>query len=105
MAKNEPLAIIQEYNEWREIIDINGSKGWVHSSILSPKRYVITSGSDVQKLHKFSNEKSRIIANVEPNVRCLLKSIGKNYCKVSCDSHTGWLKKDKLWGLLKEEQD
>lgn len=103
VAKNEPLAIIKESNEWRQVMDVSGGKGWIHSSILSPKRYVIVSGGVLQKLHIFNNEKSRILALIEPKVRCLLKSIGKDLCKVKCDHYTGWIKKDQLWGLLDNE--
>ena len=103
VAKNEPLAIIKEFNEWREIMDVSGGKGWIHSSILSPKRYVIISGKKLQKLHVFNTEKSRILALVEPDVRCLLKSIGRELCRVTCDEHTGWIKKNQLWGLMEDE--
>ena len=103
VAKNEPLAIIKESSEWREIMDVSGSKGWIHSSILSPKRYVIISGKKLQKIHVFNTEKSRILALVEPDVRCLLKSISRQLCKVTCDEYTGWIKKDQLWGLMEDE--
>ncbi len=101
--KNEPLAVLQEFNEWRKIRDINGSDGWMHSSILSTKRYVIIIDSELVNLHKFADAKSRIIAKVNKNVRCKLNKIGKVFCNVTCDGYSGWLYKETLWGILPNE--
>ena len=37
--KNLPVEIVQEFDTWRKIRDIDGEEGWVHQSLLSGKRF------------------------------------------------------------------
>lgn len=41
IKKGEPIEIIAEYEKWRQIRDIKGEGGWVHSSVVSGKRTVV----------------------------------------------------------------
>ena len=43
IKKNEPIEIIAESDNWRKIRDFDGEEGWIHSSLLSAKRYVVVS--------------------------------------------------------------
>ncbi len=43
IKKNEPIEIIAESDNWRKIRDFEGEEGWIHSSLLSGKRYVVVS--------------------------------------------------------------
>ena len=101
IKKGEPIEIIAEYEQWRQIRDIHGEGGWVHSSVLSGKRSVIIVSKEVVELTK-SPTNSRVVAKVSGNVRCLLNKCEKQYCKISCKNYTGWLSKALLWGIDKE---
>lgn len=47
VKKGEPVEITAEYGQWRQIRDVTGEGGWVHSSVLSGKRSVIIKSSGV----------------------------------------------------------
>lgn len=103
IKKGEPVEIIAEYGQWRQIRDIAGEGGWVHSSVLSGKRSVIIKSSKIMELIKTPSDTNRVIAKVHQNVRCLLYKCKDNYCQVRCQNKTGWLPKEILWGVYKEE--
>ena len=39
--KDMPVEIIDEYENWRKIIDIEGNQGWMHKSLLKGNRFAI----------------------------------------------------------------
>ncbi len=41
---NLPVEIVQEFDTWRKIRDMDGDDGWVHQSLLSGDRYGIVKG-------------------------------------------------------------
>ena len=102
IKKGEPVEIVAEYEQWRQIRDINGEGGWVHSSVLSGKRSVIILGKEIVALTR-SASNNKIVAKVSGNVRCVLNKCKEQYCQVSCQSHTGWLAKSLLWGVYDTE--
>lgn len=103
VKKGEPVEIIAEYGQWRQIRDIKGEGGWVHSSVLSGKRSIIITSSNIIDLTKTPNDKNRIIAKLHGDVRCLLNKCKGDYCQVKCQNKTGWLPKKALWGVYKQE--
>jgi len=109
VKKNEPVEIIAEYEQWRQIRDVKNDTGWVHSSVLSGKRSVIIIGQESKTITKKPVEKSKIIANIHPNVRCELKKCESDYCKIKCFSpenkkyYSGFIQKKDIWGVYKNE--
>ncbi len=103
VKKGEPVEIIAEYEQWRQIRDIKGEGGWVHSSVLSGKRSVIIIGQEIINLTKAPNDKSKIVARISNSVRCLLNKCQKNYCQINCKNYTGWVSKSSLWGVYEDE--
>lgn len=102
IRKGEPVEIIAEYEQWRQIRDIQGDGGWVHSSVLSGKKSVIIVGKGVVALTKSPNN-DRIVAKVSENVRCSLNKCKEQYCQISCQNYTGWVSKSFLWGVYDKE--
>ncbi|MCC8417326.1 MAG: hypothetical protein LN588_02180 [Rickettsia endosymbiont of Bryobia graminum] len=103
VKKGEPVEITAEYGQWRQIRDVTGEGGWVHSSVLSGKRSVIIKSSGVVDLTKIPDDKNRVVAKVSSDVRCLLNKCQNNHCQVRCQNKTGWLPKTILWGVYKKE--
>lgn len=99
IKKNEPFEVIRDFGQWRNIRDRNGELGWVHSSLLSNKRYVIINSKENIDLKKLKSSNSKTIAYLEPELRCSLKSCKDNWCKINCGSNTGWVRKNTLWGV------
>ncbi|WP_370664250.1 SH3 domain-containing protein [Candidatus Orientia mediorientalis] len=101
--KDEPLEIIDKFDQWYYVHDINNDFGWIHSSVLSPKRTVVINRETIQNLYKSSNYKSRVIAYIEPKVRCELKKCTVLMCKLRCKNYTGWVNRKILWGVYDYE--
>ncbi len=103
IKKGEPVEITAEYEQWRQIRDIKGEGGWVHSSVLSGKRSVIVVSPELVVLTRIPNDQNKIVARISNYVRCLLKKCKKDHCQVCCKNYTGWLPKTVLWGVYKDE--
>ena len=103
VKKGEPVEIIAEYEQWRQIRDIKREGGWVHSSVLSGKRSVIVVSSKLVALTQVANDQHKIVARISNYVRCLLNKCKQDYCQVYCKNYTGWLPKTVLWGVYKDE--
>ncbi|WP_375318866.1 SH3 domain-containing protein [Candidatus Tisiphia endosymbiont of Oplodontha viridula] len=99
IKKGEPIEIIAEYEQWRQIRDIKGEGGWVHSSVLSGKRSVIVVSPDLVALTRVADDPNKVVAKVSNHVRCLLNKCRKDHCQVRCKNYTGWLPKKLLWGV------
>ncbi|WP_410526022.1 SH3 domain-containing protein [Rickettsia endosymbiont of Polydrusus tereticollis] len=104
IKKGEPVEIIAEYEQWRQVRDVNGEGGWIHSSVLSGKRSVIIIGDKEIELTKGENPKSRVIAKLMPEVRCTLKKCKEQFCQISCKDYIGWVPKKVIWGVYNDEK-
>ncbi|MCF8462650.1 MAG: hypothetical protein K9G11_01915 [Rickettsiaceae bacterium] len=102
--KFEPLAVIQEFNEWRKVLDYESNESWIHSSLLSTKRYAVVSADGIHDLYRFATKKSRIVARIEKNTRCKLEKVSENFCLKSVDGYKGWIDKKALWGLMPSDK-
>lgn len=99
VKKGEPVEITAEYEQWRQVRDINGEGGWIHSSVLSGRRSVIIIGDKEIELTKNVNPQSKVIAKLMPKVRCNLKKCKEQFCQITCKDYTGWISKENLWGV------
>jgi SH3-like domain-containing protein len=103
VRKSEPVKITAEFEQWRRVEDINGFLGWVHSSVLSPKRSVIFTGTNMGMLLKKPTTKSRVIAKLEPGLRCSLDKVENNWSRIKCSGYKGWIENKHIWGLSQAE--
>ncbi len=111
-----PVEIIQEFDVWRKIRDVDGSEGWVHSTMLSGDRagYVApwANGDRFALRHGASGE-AGIAAWMTPGFRVAIKSCDGSWCEVAATSHpedapvatyVGYLLETDLWGVYQGEQ-
>jgi SH3-like domain-containing protein len=97
-----PVQVIDVHNEWRNIIDPEGDKGWVKKSLLSPRRTVITT-ADKNELRANPSPSATIIATVEKQVVCTVRVCSLHWCQVDAGVYRGWMEKASLWGILPAE--
>jgi SH3-like domain-containing protein len=104
IKKNEPVEIIAEFNDWRQIKDFDQENSWVHVSLISKKRFVIISSALPTSLYKKPFNNSKVTANVFPKVRCeFLDYCNTKWCKVRCSGEKGWIGRKDLWGVHTNE--
>jgi SH3-like domain-containing protein len=97
LKKGYPLRVLDEFENWRKIIDVNGVAGWVSNSQLSKKEYVIVKEIE-EIIYKFPTKKSKRIAIIRKNFVVKVKKCGKSWCSIREGKIKGWIKKDSLWG-------
>jgi SH3-like domain-containing protein len=101
--ENMPVEIIQEFDTWRKIRDMDGDDGWVHQSLLSGDRYGIVKGEANLGIRKDPSEKSRITAFYEPNVVTSIDECQAAWCHVMTEGYDGWVQRKFLWGIYDSE--
>lgn len=99
-----PLQVIQEFDTWRKIRDVDGEEGWVHQSLLSGTRHVLVQGDKVMTLYKKADSGARPVAQIETGVVAKLNECADNWCQVSASGYDGWLLKSSLWGVYEHEE-
>jgi len=107
IQKGLPVMIIAKYDHWRKIRDPFGSESWIHKSLLSSKRFVMTINNTPTKLMEDSNDNSNLIALIKKNVIMELIAARGNWCSVRIysggEKYRGWLKKSDVFGVFENE--
>ncbi len=98
-----PVEIIQEFDTWRKIRDMDGDSGWVHTSMLSGDRSVIVKGEVPLSVRKEALEGSNPVVLLEPNVVAEVGGCHGTWCEVSSQGYTGWAQRKFLWGIYDSE--
>lgn len=102
--KNLPVEIIQEFDTWRKIRDVDGEEAWVHQSLLSGNRFVMQNSNQSEQLLKTKEPDSRIVALVESKAILSVDSCENNMCNVSSMGLNGWIPLVSLWGVYEGER-
>jgi len=102
--KNQPIEIIQEFDTWRKIRDVDGEEAWVHQSLLSGKRYAIQNSGDKISLFSRASDESRAVALVEFGAIMRLDSCENAWCSISVSGYEGYIPYDSLWGIYEGER-
>ncbi|KFC61361.1 Hypothetical protein precursor [Devosia sp. LC5] len=108
-----PIEIVQEFDTWRKIRDIDGDEGWVHQNLLSGTRagYVtplMANGEIALRSDKSGNAGVR--ARLGPGLRVQIKECDGEWCEVSAAqpgnehrSYSGYLRQEEIWGVYPDE--
>lgn len=96
--KGLPVELLGASADWRRIRDHEGTKGWVHQSTLSSERSVLVIGAE-GILKRAPDQEASGVARLEPGVIAQLASCTASWCRVSVESHSGWLARRSLYGL------
>ncbi len=103
--KGAPVEVVAEFELWRKVKDWQGSESWIHKSMLSNKRTakVITPGEN--NLYAEPDYKSKVIARAEDEtVAEIVKCPAEHgFCLLKFGQISGWMSKNNLYGVYKEE--
>lgn len=98
-----PVEVVQEKDFWRKVRDIQGTEGWVHQALLSPRRGAIIKGA-VRTLRREPREDSPAVARAEPDVIGQLLQCKDAWCRIEVSGLRGWLKRTEFWGVYPNEK-
>lgn len=98
-----PVEVIAEYELWRQIRDVEGDTGWIHTSLLSNRRTIlITDGQ--RPLYEDPSEDSSVLLLADPGVQGKLIECDGHWCQVEIAGNEGWLKTTDFYGVLENEK-
>lgn len=110
-----PVEIIQEFDTWRRIRDVDGSEGWVHQNLLSGDRaaYIAPWDATIEvPLLPDRNEEASARAILASGFRVDLSECDGSWCEVSAThrpegeraaTYHGYVRQDQLWGVYRTE--
>lgn len=109
-----PVEIIQEFDTWRKIRDVDGSEGWVHQNLLSGKRAGIAvpwqAGTQVP-LRTGRSAEEGVRAYLVSGIRVEIGGCDGSWCEVVASAgaeggkatFSGFLQQSDLWGVYDGE--
>ncbi len=94
-----PVKIVAESDQWRQVVDPEGERGWIHSSLLSRRHTVLVTGDGVAEVRRSPSADARVLLRIEPGVIVELVSCQDRWCLVDLEGDRGWLRRERLWGI------
>jgi len=98
-----PVEVIAEYELWRQVRDVEGETGWIHSSLLSNRRTILI----IDEQHPLFEEptaESSVILLADPGVQGRLLECDGHWCQVEIAGNKGWLRTSDFYGVLENEK-
>lgn len=93
-----PLKVTAEYDVWRRVEDFQGEGGWIHSRLLSGKRFIIFLNKR-NILKRKPSKNSVAIAIIEKGVIAKFIREAEGWCEISIDGYSGWASNNSVWGV------
>lgn len=96
--KDLPVKVVGVHSVWRKVEDPDGDQGWVHVSLLRPKRTAVVIGTSIGNLREEPSPTARIAWRVEPGVVGGIDDCQKGYCRFDNAGRIGYIETDLLYG-------
>ena len=96
--KDLPVKIVTVHSVWRKVEDPDGDQGWMHVSLLRPKRTAVVTGTSVGALRDAPLPTARIAWRVEPGVVGGIDDCQKGFCRFDNAGRSGYIEMDRLYG-------
>ena len=101
--KGLPVEIIKEYDQWREVRDVEGTRGWVHRVMLSGLRTVQVTGAVERTGYDRPSVDGRAVFRAHPGVQGTLIGCQSGWCRIDISGVKGWMAMGDLWGVYPED--
>ncbi|WIJ25182.1 SH3 domain-containing protein [Devosia sp. RR2S18] len=111
-----PVEIVQEFDTWRKIRDVDGTEGWVHQNLLSGTRMgfvtPVLANAEIP-LRANRSDESSVRARLGPGLKVTIKQCDGEWCEVSATggeagqrsaTYSGFLHQEELWGVYPQEE-
>lgn len=99
-AKNVPVHVIAEYDNWNEVKDYQGHTGWINKALLTKRRslMIVTSSGRKINMHNRPDNKSRVLYHLKRFVIGDYLECKKSWCKIRVAGKKGWVRRNYLFG-------
>ena len=96
---NLPVKQIDKKENFRRIVDLQNNSGWIHISQLKSSNSIIILENRI--LFKKPSNLSRPIVRLEKGRLLIIKKCENEWCKITSDNYSGWLKAENIWGSVR----
>lgn len=115
LKSSVPVEIVQEFDVWRKIRDVEGAEGWLHQSLLSGTRTaIVTPWSDGGQvaLRADDDPEAGVRAWLTPNLIVTLNGCTGRICEARLThadrdgrstQYRGFVEQSALWGVYPDE--
>ena len=97
-----PMKVLREFYVWREVVDIDGTRGWIHATNLLLKRRGMIIGGEA-KIMAAASPDAPIVAQAEKGVVVALLTCEGAWCRITHSDLRGWIERRHLWGVFDDE--
>jgi SH3-like domain-containing protein len=98
-----PVEVVEEFDLWRKVRDMDGTSGWVHKTMVVGKRTVMIKGSETRVVRIDADARAKPILKLEPSVIASVLECMPDWCRIQISGRKGWIEKQYLWGAYKDE--
>jgi SH3-like domain-containing protein len=93
-----PVQVIAEFGDWRQVVDMDGAKGWMLGNLLSDQRTAVIIGT-VRTLYAQPTPDAKPVWRVEPGVVAKIVVCEDAWCQLNIQGKSGWVLRDHIWGV------
>ncbi|UJQ93538.1 SH3 domain-containing protein [Mariluticola halotolerans] len=116
VKSGQPVEIINEFDTWRKIRDVDGEEGWIHQNLLSGRRTGLITPwreSGQVALRAQQSENAGVRAWLTPHYLVEIDNCRDLWCAVKAEtnpaegrprSYTGYVAQTDLWGVYPGEE-
>ena len=97
-----PVRIVDEYGNWRRIVDSDNAGGWVYHALLSGRRTAVVTATMATMLVE-PRPGAPVAAQAEQGVVAQLVQCKPDWCEIEAQDVSGWVPKEALWGVGRDE--
>ncbi|MGV8839462.1 MAG: SH3 domain-containing protein [Bauldia sp.] len=101
-----PVEVINEYDNWRRIRDINGQMGWVLGTLLSAERTAVVRGEagTTANLYAQPSTTAQVVYLLQAGVQAAIDECDNGWCRLADPRFNGWIEQALLWGTYPNER-
>ncbi len=103
IKNNLPVEVIDEFDVWRKIKDHKDNIGWLHKSLIKGNRFILIINSKENNKNIYNRPNGKIIGLIGDNNILRLEKCLIGWCYISNNNIKGWLSKDSIYGVYKNE--
>ena len=103
LKSNFPLKVIDEYDDWRKVIDFQYNSGWLHKSLIKGERNGIIISESNNNTIIYNTSGGKRVGEIEIGSIIRLNKCKMNWCLITKKDYKGWVKKEYIWGVNKSE--
>jgi SH3-like domain-containing protein len=103
-AKDLPVQIVAETEDWRRICDPEGGLAWVHRRTMDARRTVMRVRSEPLPMRRKPDDDAGAGPSLAGRAIADLKDCKGDWCKIAVGHTSGWVHAGEVWGATETPQ-